>query len=119
MNKFAKLAFSGLAFVAVSSCGGNEDYLQKNITANEPEDCKPVVEKEIDRLKIDRSNIEKTDYITYYISQSDTGEEYNYQGWMHFKNCSGNFVVNMNRFCQIQTTFSTGNCQLDKLIAKK
>ena len=118
MIKFAKLAFSSLAFVALSSCGGNEDYLQKNIAAYGPEDCKPVVEKEIDNLKIDRGNITKTDYLTYYISQSETGEEYNYQSWMHFKNCKGNFVVNMNRFCQIQTTFSTGDCDLDKLVAK-
>ena len=118
MTKFAKLAFCSMAFITISSCGGNPEYLQKSIAAYGPEDCKPVVENEIDRLKIDRSNITKVDYLKEYISESESGEEYKYQGWMHFKNCKGNFVINMNRFCQIQTTFSTGDCQLDKLVAK-
>ncbi|TNE38236.1 MAG: hypothetical protein EP348_05200 [Alphaproteobacteria bacterium] len=91
------------------------DYLQKSIAAYDAKDCAPVVEQELDKEKIDRDKISKIDYIKDVISDSESGEEYNYQGWVSFKGCGGNYVVNMNRYCQIKTTFATGSCKIENL----
>ncbi|MFC4272168.1 hypothetical protein GQF03_14575 [Sneathiella chungangensis] len=114
-----KLAICGTIFFAASSCFGNPDYLPSRIAAYGPEDCKPVVEQEIDRLHIDRQKITKIDYITFYISDSESGNEYNYQGWINFNNCTGNYVVNMNKSCQILSEYPMGSCRLEDVLAKK
>ncbi|MEX0583329.1 MAG: hypothetical protein WD185_06635 [Sneathiella sp.] len=119
MQYIQKLAICGLAFFAVSSCTGDEDYLPKKIAAFGPEDCKPVVEQEIDRIAIDRSKISKIEYLTYHISEGEDGEEYNYQGWLSFNNCKGNYVVDMNRLCQIQAAYPRGNCKTEDILAQK
>ncbi|WP_340150725.1 hypothetical protein [uncultured Sneathiella sp.] len=119
MQHIQKLAICGVAFFAVSSCAGDKDYLPANIAAYGPEDCKPVVEQAIDRADIDRSKISKIDYLTYYISESEAGEQYNYQGWLSFKDCTGNYVVDMNRYCQIQTAYPRGNCRMQDIVAQK
>lgn len=118
MRYIQKLAICGFTFFAVSSCTGTEGYLPANIAAYGPEDCKPVVEQAIDKAEIDRSKISKIEYLKYYISESDAGEEYNYQGWLSFNNCKGNYVVDMNRYCQIQTTYPRGNCRMEDIIAQ-
>ena len=119
MQYIQKLAICGVTFFAVSSCTGDKDYLPASIAAYGPEDCKPVVEQAIDRAKISRSNISKIEYLTYYISESEAGEEYNYQGWLSFNNCKGNYVVDMNKLCQIETTYPRGNCRIEDIIAQK
>ncbi|MDF2365701.1 hypothetical protein [Sneathiella sp.] len=119
MQNIRNLAVCGIAVFAISSCTGNEGYLQQNIAAFGPEDCEPVVEQQIDRLKIDRSKITRIDYLTYYISESESGETYNFQGWLDFNNCKGNFVVDMNRSCQIERTYPTGNCRMEDIVAQQ
>ncbi|MZR29299.1 hypothetical protein [Sneathiella litorea] len=118
MQNFRNILICGISFFALSSCAGNEDYLQQSIAAFGPEDCEPVVEQQIDRLKIDRNKISNIDYLTYHISEGDSGEEYNYQGWVSFNNCKGNFVVDMNKSCQILKTYSLGNCRMEDIVAQ-
>ncbi|USG61823.1 hypothetical protein NBZ79_02400 [Sneathiella marina] len=99
----------------LSGCA-DSDYLPGGIAAYDAEDCAPVVEQEIDRLSIDRSNITKIEYIKSYISMGEIGELYDYEGWLSFKNCKGNYVVKMNRSCQIQAIYPRNECQLDKIV---
>ncbi len=119
MTKPARVVV-GAALLAVAVTGtAKADYLQKSITAYKPEDCKPVVEQVIDDRGIDRDNITKIEYLTYYISDSEAGEDYHFQAWMNFKNCKGNFVVDMNRACQIDKAYSMGNCDQEAIGVRK
>ncbi|MAZ03815.1 MAG: hypothetical protein CMN56_11820 [Sneathiella sp.] len=119
MQHIQKLAICGLAFFTVSSCTVSDDYLPASIAAFEAKDCEPVVEQAIDKADIDRGKISKIEYLKHVISESDAGEEYNYQGWVNFNNCNGNYVVDMNRYCQIQTTYPRGNCKMQDIVAQK
>ena len=119
MQNFRNIVTCGVALFAIASCTSNNEYLQKSIAAFGPKDCKPVVEQQIDRLNIERSKISKIEYLTYYISESDAGEEYNYQGWLSFNSCKGNFVVDMNKSCQIERTYLMGNCRMEDIDAQK
>lgn len=119
MQNFRNIAICGVALFAIASCTSNSEYLQGSIAAFGPKDCKPVVEQQIDRLNIERNKISKIEYLTYYISESDAGEEYNYQGWLSFNSCKGNFVVDMNKSCQIERTYPTGNCRMEDIVAQK
>jgi|19_taG_2_1085344.scaffolds.fasta_scaffold240303_1 hypothetical protein len=118
MQNLRKILICGITFIAVTSCSSNESNLQQGIAAFGPEDCKPVVEQQINDTNIDRNKISKIDYLTYYISESDSGEEYNYQGWISFNSCQGNFVVDMNRSCQIIKTYPMGNCRMEDIVAQ-
>ncbi len=93
--------------------------IQSHIAAYGPEDCKPVVDQVIADKKIIESNISKIQYLTDYITMGEAGEIYNYQAWFSFKNCPGNYVVNMNSACQILTTWGTNGCQLDRIAMTK
>lgn len=99
-------------FAAGSVSAGS---IQSHIAAYSPEDCKPVVDHVIAEKKIKEDNISKIQYLTDYVTMGETGEVFNYQAWFSFKNCPGNYVVNMNNACQILTTWSTNGCQLDRI----
>lgn len=99
----------------LSGCA-DSDYLPGSIAAYDAEDCAPVVEQEIDKLSIDRSNMTKIEYLKVRAVMGEIGEQYDYEGWLSFKNCKGNFVVKMNRNCQIQSVYPRSECQLDKIV---
>jgi|TARA_R110002094_G_scaffold41611_1_gene54004 hypothetical protein len=119
MKSINRLVFCGLVFVSATSCTGDPEYLPSGLTPYAPEDCKPVVEQEIDRLDIDRNKITGTDYLTSYLSDGEVGNDYNYQAWMRFNSCTGHYVVDMNKACQIERSYAMGNCRLEDIIASK
>ncbi|PHQ71348.1 MAG: hypothetical protein COB93_03380 [Sneathiella sp.] len=106
-------------FALLASCAEDKDYLQSGISAYEPEDCAPVVEQHLDRLAFKKEGISKIEYLTSRISEGPAGEEYNYEAWLSFKNCTGNYAIVMNRFCQISNSYTTGNCELGSLTEPK
>lgn len=114
-KKNLKLLGMMVCISILSSCG-NSDYLPSSIAAYDAEDCAPVVEQEIDRLSIDRSNLTKIEYIKVHISTGRIGRQYDFEGWLSFKNCKGNFVIKMNRSCQIRSAYPRTECQLDKIV---
>lgn len=86
--------------------------LQSQIAAYDAEDCAPVVEQELASQSIDTSKISKIEYITIFQNPSDDfGEDYDYEGWVSFNTCKGNFVVSMDRSCFIKQAYSTYACK--------
>ncbi|MEH6524583.1 MAG: hypothetical protein V7723_00810 [Sneathiella sp.] len=114
-QKISKLLSMLVCFPILSGCA-DSDYLPGSIAAYDAEDCAPVVEQEIDRLSIDRTNMTKIEYLKVNIVMGEIGEQYDYEGWLSFKNCKGNYVVKMNRNCQIQSVYPRNECQLDKIV---
>lgn len=119
MHTLTRLTLCGVIFAAAVSCAGDSDYLPSKITAFAPEDCKPVVEQEIDHTPIDRSKITDISYIAHQFSGGETGEEYRYQAWLSFNSCTGHYVIDMNRYCQVDRRFTTAQCTLEKIVASK
>lgn len=85
--------------------------LQSMIAVYEAADCAPVVEQEIKDRRIDHTTIKKIDYITIQINPSDSfGEEYEYEGWINFSSCKGNYVISMDKACFIKQSYATHEC---------
>ncbi len=85
--------------------------LQSMIAAYEAADCAPVVEQEIKDRKIDQTTIRKIEYITIQLSPSDDfGEDYDYEGWINFSSCKGNYVISMDKACFIKQSYATHEC---------
>jgi hypothetical protein len=117
-KKFPK--FLGLLLIVpfVSTCA-ESGYLPGSIAAYDAIDCAPVVEQEVTKLSIDRENISKIEYLKTAVSEGEIGERYDFEAWMSFRNCKGNFVIKMNRSCQISTVYPRGECQLNKITKTK
>ncbi|MEH6402844.1 MAG: hypothetical protein V7750_05680 [Sneathiella sp.] len=85
--------------------------LQSQIAAYDAEDCAPVVEQELNTQSIDTNKISKIEYITVRQNPSDDyGENYDYEGWVSFNTCKGNYVVSMDRACFIKQAYATYEC---------
>ncbi|GLQ05520.1 hypothetical protein [Sneathiella chinensis] len=77
----------------------------------EPEDCKPVVEQNLKEQNADFNKIYRIEYLTRYLNMSEDAEEYNYEAWVSFGTCTGNYAIIMDKGCMIRRTFLTGQCQ--------
>jgi len=119
MTRYKIVAVGVLTLASFSPISANADYLPKSIAAYGPEDCAPVVEQKMDQLGIIKDNVSNIDYIKQYYSDSEAGEEYEFEAWASFKNCKGNFVINMNKSCQISRDYTLGNCELGELTKPK
>ncbi len=85
--------------------------LQSTISAFEASDCAPVVDHVIDKHSIDRSDIVKIEYLTIQINPGDDfAEEYDYESWISFGSCKGNFVISMDRACFVKQSYATHEC---------
>lgn len=111
-----KILLPATFLCAVSfSALGQANSLVENIAAFDAKDCQPVVDQEIDRLNIDRSKISQLQYVTNDIDRRKFVGVSNYQAWLSFNNCKGNYVINMNKACQIETTWGTDECKLEDI----
>ena len=108
LSAIALFAFS---FPAIATSGS----LVENIAAFDAKDCEPVVNQEIDKLGIDRSKISQMQYVTNDVDRRKFVGISNYQAWLSFKSCKGNYVINMNKDCQIESTWGTDQCKLDDI----
>jgi hypothetical protein len=115
IKKFPKLLSLAIVVPFLSACA-ESDYLPGTIAAYDAIDCAPVVEQEITERSIDRENITKIEYLKTAVFEGEIGEQYDYEAWLSFKNCKGNFVVKMNRSCQVNTVYPRYECQLDKIV---
>ncbi len=85
--------------------------LQSTISAFEARDCAPVVDHLIDKQSIRRSDIVKIEYLTIQINPGDDfSEEYDYESWISFGSCKGNYVISMDRACFIKHSYATHEC---------
>lgn len=117
MRTITRLSLCGLLFASLASCAGNSDYLPSQITAYEPEDCKPVVEQDLDRTHIDRNKISEIVYLTHHYAGGEMGDDYRYQAWLSFNSCTGHYVLDMNKYCQIERRFTTASCRTEDIVA--
>ncbi|USG60486.1 hypothetical protein NBZ79_15070 [Sneathiella marina] len=77
--------------------------------------CAGVVEEELTSLKLGILDVDKVRYIVQSSDsfESDAGESL--EGWVSFKNCKGNLVVKLSQTCQIDTLYTTGDCEIEDI----
>ena len=61
--------------------------------------CRPVVEREIDRVHLDRADIRKIFIIDQVVSSGDDSRVVGYNAWVDLKSCRGSMVVRLYRNC--------------------
>ena len=57
--------------------------------------CRPVVERKIDRVHLDRADIRKIFIIDQVVSSGDDSRVVGYNAWVDLKSCRGSMVVRL------------------------
>ena len=76
--------------------------------------CRPVVEREIDRVHLDRADIRKIFIIKKLVS-TNGGEDsrvVGYNAWVDLKSCRGSMVVRLYRNCRVITVYTRHECRV-------
>ncbi len=77
--------------------------------------CESVVDQQLDRLNVDRTDIEKIFYTKQHRT-SGRGESTRVVGvdaWVRFKSCKkGYMVINMTRYCHVRQAYTRGQCRI-------
>lgn len=76
-------------------------------------DCTSVVEKKTAELVADYAQIRKFSFLPTYGGDDEDAPVRGYEGWVSFKNCTGNLVIMMNKTCSIINVYTTNKCLID------
>ncbi len=80
--------------------------------ANDP--CRDVVLKELDARSVPRDDMAEVRYFQQTGRAPGFGARRSqvtgYDAWVSFHSCEGNLVLQLNRWCQLQTSYWRGNC---------
>ncbi|MDP6602975.1 MAG: hypothetical protein QGG17_02135 [Rhodospirillales bacterium] len=79
--------------------------------------CRPVVEREIDRLGIGRADIRKI-FILEKLGPSTSDGNVRRDGfdaWIQFRSCKGALIVDMGNGCRTRQVYTRGECRVPGL----
>ena len=75
--------------------------------------CESVVDQQLDRLNVDRADIEKLFYTKQYgTGRSDDTVVVGVDAWVRFKSCKGYLVIDMTRHCHVRQAYTRGQCRI-------
>ncbi len=75
--------------------------------------CDSVVDQQLDRLNVDRADIEKLFYTRQYgRGISDDTVVVGVDAWVRFKSCKGYLVIDMTRQCHVRQAYTRGQCRV-------
>ena len=76
--------------------------------------CKAEIDAEIARLAIPPERIEKTYTVNIYDGNGQSGGTKidRIEGWVGFKDCKGNLVIKVDRFCRPLGNYTTYECRV-------
>ncbi len=75
--------------------------------------CESVVDQQLDRLNVDRADIEKLFYTKKYRTSRDNDDRVvGVDAWVRFKSCKGYLVIDMTRHCQVRQAYTRGQCRV-------
>lgn len=75
--------------------------------------CEGVVEAELETLKLGALEVDTVRYIVQSTGAFETDSGESLDGWVRFKNCKGNLVVKLSQTCQVDSLYTTGDCEID------
>ena len=75
--------------------------------------CESVVDQQLDRLNVDRADIEKLFYTRQYrTKRGDNTVVVGVDAWVRFKSCKGYLVIDMTNHCHVRQAYTRGQCRL-------
>ncbi len=88
------------------------ENLQQSISAYDAIDCKPVIEQELEKYKINRSDIRNIDYYNTSFGGGERGGGLrSFQASINFHSCKGSLIFSLDSACYVERIFSTGECK--------
>ena len=75
--------------------------------------CESVVDQQLDRLNVDRTDIEKLFYTRQLrTTRRDDTRTVGTDAWVRFKSCKGYLVIDMNNHCRVRQVYTRGSCKI-------
>ncbi len=111
------LTIFALVFVATSLVGSFASGAWKNPPYVR---CESVVDQQLDRLNVDRADIEKLFYTRQYridrFGDSDNGYlVVGTNAWVQFHSCKGYLVIDLDNFCRVRQVYTRGQCKIPRI----
>jgi hypothetical protein len=98
-----------VAALALVSTAGHQAYAQ---FSSRYAQCEPVVEEQLDRIQVDRSDIEKIFYTRQLRGSGENARVVGVDGWVRFHSCKGYLVIDMNNQCRVRQVYTRGECKI-------
>ena len=75
--------------------------------------CESVVDQQLDRLNVDRADIEKLFYTRQYrTGRGDETVVVGTDAWVQFHSCKGYLVISLDYFCRVRQVYTRGQCKI-------
>ncbi|MEH6545222.1 MAG: hypothetical protein V7701_02255 [Sneathiella sp.] len=75
--------------------------------------CSREFDKEIKELGIQKDQISNFSTVKIYgTGESGGGNLQRVEGWISFKDCKGNLIINLNEICTPQSNYTTNECSV-------
>lgn len=75
--------------------------------------CGAAVEAELDRLNVNRSDVDSISYSRRTQTIQDDEVTVGFDAWVRFKSCKGALVVPMRTSCRVRGSYTRGDCKVD------
>ncbi len=79
--------------------------------------CRPAVEREIDRLRVERADISKIFILQKLGPNTSDGNTRRdgFDAWVQFGSCKGALIVDMGNDCRTRQLYTRGACRVPGL----
>ena len=74
--------------------------------------CESVVDQQLDRLNVDRAEIEKLFYTRQYRRVRGDERVVGTDAWVRFHSCKGYLVIDLDNFCRVRQVYTRGECKI-------
>ncbi len=74
--------------------------------------CLTVVQREIDRIGLPRSRIDRIQISRQRREIRDNQRTVGFDGWVRLNDCPGSLVVDMDKNCRVRQVYSRGMCDV-------
>ena len=74
--------------------------------------CDSVVDQQLDRLNVDRADIEKLFYTKQYRDVRGDVRVVGTDAWVRFHSCKGYLVIDLDSFCRVRQVYTRGQCKI-------
>ncbi len=74
--------------------------------------CESVVDQQLDRLNVDRAEIERLFYTQQYRRVRGDERVVGTDAWVRFHSCKGYLVIDLDNFCRVRQVYTRGECKI-------
>ena len=75
--------------------------------------CRAELEDALNKTDLGSMTVKKQSIVPIYGASISGGRIEAVENWVSFNECKGNLVIRASRACFIETTYTTGSCNID------